>query len=432
MMDIPFHIFYTLLGNLYCIVAFYYFQKIYPIRTKKVLYYSYLFFANSLVVYLTSTLIYPIQMLVVFLFTFLSNLIFFKSNIQKKIFASCIVIFILLSSQGITNSLYCIMNNVTFTELFFNLTPGGNYVAIVNIILSTVFFFILIIVFPKEKIYQVMDCEHILNFLSIILFLYVIFMNLSSFIYYINSSSIVIPIYHLFLTSMFFISYIILFFYYVDLDSTSKLIKKAKRLETQLATQKTHYNKNMGYIGELRKIKHDYLDLLHSLEYAFIDYSKEELKNTIDSLLKKTKQIDEEYIQFSNNPLIDSIILDASNICKQEHIDFHALIKITNDSNFNDDDLCFISATLLNIAISISSLPSKIPKQIYLYNKQQTNWSIIMCDIATSASTMEVEKKMQKSEFNQIIKVIHAHEGFVQSDNKEDCYQIKLCIPKEK
>lgn len=430
-MPIPFPVFYTLLGNLYCIVAFYYFQKIDPIRTNKIIYYGYLFIANSLIAYITSTLIYPLQMVVVFIFTFASMMMFFKSSIQRNLFASCMVVFILLSSQGITNSLYCILNNTSFHILFSDLTPDGNYVAIVNIVLSTVFLLVIIIVFPRKKLLQAMENKYILNFLSGILFLYVIFMTLASFIYYIESSNIVIPIYHLALTSMLFISYMILFFYYVSLDSTSKLKKKTERLETQLATQKNHYDQNMDYIKELRKIKHDYLDLLHSLEYAFIDYSKEELKNMIDELLTKTRQIDEEYVQFSNNPLVDSIILDASKIFKQQGIKFNALIRIAEDSLFDEDDICFTFATLLNVSIAISSLPSEVTKEIQLYNKIQTNWVIVTCEIFTSASPALIEEKMQKSEFNQIIKMVQALNGFVQTDNKENSYQIKLCMPKK-
>lgn len=426
-----FPILYTLLGNFYCITAFYYFQKINPIHTNKIIYYGYLFIANSLVAYFTSTLIYPLQMVVVFLFSFISTMIFFKTSIQKNLFASCLVIFVLLSSQGITNSMYCILNDLSFHELFSDIIPARNYVAVINIVLSTVFFIVIIIVFPKKKIHQALETPYIINFLSKTIVLYVTFMILSSFFYYVKDDTIIIPIYHLALTSILCLSFTILFFYYVSLDSTSKLMKKTERLETQLATQKNHYAKTMSYIKELRKIKHDYLDLLHSLEYAFIDYSKEELKAMIDELLAKTRAFDETYVQFSNDPLVDSIILDASKICKKQHIKFHALVRIAPDSAFDEDDICFTFATLLNIAIAISTLPTDIPKDINLFNKIQANWVIVMCEVATSASIAAIEDELQKSQFDQIIKLIQSFDGFVESDIKNNMYQIKLCFPKQ-
>ncbi|MDL2276762.1 GHKL domain-containing protein [Breznakia sp. OttesenSCG-928-G09] len=349
---------------------------------------------------------------------------------MQKLFSASIFAFVLLCSQGITNSIYALSSQFSFYEMFQTKINVHPHIPLVGIVFSIIVFLLSIWICPPKKITQTIENKYTMSVITSAVFIFFVFLDIMTLIYYIDYSILIIPGYHLALSIIFLFSYLALFFYLVNLDTVERIQSKNVILENQLVTQREYYKKNMEYITALRKIKHDYFNLLHSLEYAFIDYSKEELENMIEELLKKTKKIDEEFTQYSNHPLVDSIILDASSLCKTKGINLTSLVSIPDDLPFDEDDLCIVFATLLNTAISLAERTNVEDKTISLTSKIRPGWFMINCEIKTNEIQEAADNHLANSEFKLVREIVDNNSGFVETKKDTNLYKIQVCITK--
>jgi len=153
------------------------------------------------------------------------------------------------------------------------------------------------------------------------------------------------------LAVMFFVmwSFVILIFAIVNTHERTKQKYAADYARDIIATGREHYRKMNEQYDVLRIMRHDYkfhlntaLDMLRRGE---TEKSNEYLKGLQNQLQEN------ELLNFSDNPVINSLVADYAGKCKELNINFNVYIKIPADFLILNYEMCIVLGNLLENAV---------------------------------------------------------------------------------
>lgn len=427
-------LYYFVLAFFYLVLVLRKLEYFCPLKIKRFIFL--LFFIPSLGIYcyLASILILPLQGLLFFAFLVAILYFFYQGSLLKKIYLALSICFLTLISQGIFNSLYSLYNQVHFAQMFSSF-ESARYIRASGIFISIILTIIVFRFVNKKNVSAALNNINSLKTMTIPLLILVIGMNLATIVYYISEDFKVLPFYHLLTFFCISLIYGFIFIYCVNIKQIENKAFKNDILENQLSLQMEHYQKNAIYVNALKKIKHDYLDYLRSIEYLSKNYDRDQLLDYVQSKSEEISSLDLEYSQFSNNPLIDAILLDAKNTCNDKSIAFKALVSFPIDSTLRENEVCFVFTTTVNHTILVADCSNSERKYVNISSNIKGGWiSIIISCNYNSLSLENVElTSIQKNEHRFTEEIIEQHHGFIEiiKDKENDLYQIQLMLPNQ-
>lgn len=427
-------IYYFSLAFFYLVFVLRKLEYFYPLKTKRITFLVLFIPLLGAYCYLASILILPLQGLLFFTFLFAILYFFYQGSLSKKVYIALFICFLTLVSQGIFNSLYSLVNQVYFAEMFSSF-ENARYIRASGIFISIIITVIIFRLPNKDKVRIAFNNPSTLRALTIPLLTLVIGMNLSSIVYYISEDFVVLPFYHLISYICISLIYIFIFIYCINIKEIESKAFKNDILENQLSLQMEHYRKNANYVNALRRIKHDYLDYLRSIEYLSKNYDRDQLLDYVQSKSEEISSLDLEYSQFSNNPLIDAILLDAKNVCNDKSIEFNALVSFPFNSTLREDEVCFIFTSTINHAILVADCSHTERKYVDISSNIKENW--ISISVSCNYDSLSLENveltSIQKNEHRFTEEIINQYNGFLEimKDKEKDFYQIQIMLPNQ-
>lgn len=125
-------------------------------------------------------------------------------------------------------------------------------------------------------------------------------------------------------------------------------------LQKQLSRQLQHYNAYQKYTESFRAFKHDYKNMMASVNSLLVagEYGKaKRMLDTIHDTMHKQVLVHKSY---SNHMILDAILQDAANQCDEQSIRFSATLYIPAGLVIEDIDIVRIFANLMNNAVEAS------------------------------------------------------------------------------
>ena len=127
---------------------------------------------------------------------------------------------------------------------------------------------------------------------------------------------------------------------------------KLKALEYQNKANLKYYNDLQGNINSMKKIKHDFLNILQIIDSFYENALANETgksKELYDELVERIKSI--QFEKYCENNLVNAIIASKTAECADDHIKFDIMVAMGENTPINDFDLCRVLVNMLDNAI---------------------------------------------------------------------------------
>lgn len=149
-------------------------------------------------------------------------------------------------------------------------------------------------------------------------------------------------------------------------------------LEDQLKRQLRHYKSYQKFTDSLRIFKHDYKNILLSVrslaERREYDKLIELMEDTHDTLQKKF----DVHKQYSNNLILDAILQNAANTCRENNISFHAVVTLPDGIKISELDICRMFANIAdNTVEACMRMPKNVERFIRITSSKNDMWAIV-------------------------------------------------------
>ncbi|MCL2245184.1 MAG: ATP-binding protein [Treponema sp.] len=174
-------------------------------------------------------------------------------------------------------------------------------------------------------------------------------------------------------------SFIILCYAIINTNEKTKQKYEADFARGIIATGRGHYKKMNELYDALKVMRHDYKFHLNAalemLQRGETEKGSEYLSG-LQNLLK-----DNDLHNFSDNPVINSLVADYAGKCDELKIDFNVSIKIPPDFSLSNYEMCIVLGNLLENAVEAClklKPPSENERQIKLAIKPQGEQLAIM------------------------------------------------------
>lgn len=353
-----------------------------------------------------------------------TSLIFFNSPLNKKLF--------------ITTFIYAFQTIVTIVAVLlgflivniFRLTQKDFYFmnitfTIILLILMQIYFYLLT---QKQMLYILFENKLFKNIIWILLICIFLINGIIPFtdkaltINYIIANIFLI-------TSISFIAILtisIILIIYLNFNNHNMVCEK-KSLDVQLHTLIKEQNITLEKNKNKNKILHDIKNHNITLKYLI---ENNNIPEAIEYINTFNSKINNSYSnKITNNPIINSILLEKLDLCKKNNIQFDIDCKLPNNININSFDLVTIFSNLLDNALeeNIRLLPSYnkfISLKIYIQNE------LLFFKIINSSSTktninnlfFETKKEDKSSHgfgMKNIQEIVQKNNGIIKFSNED-------------
>ncbi|CCV64242.1 probable sensor protein, similar to CitA [Alteracholeplasma palmae J233] len=359
------------------IVLFIYFRKNFKVRKQ----HWYEFLLAGIIFTIYSALVYYIDFgfyTLILILTVHISVYYLAIGMRwiEAFFSGILMLFAFYSTRGIILSSYALINNTSIHEI----AISSNSLLISHIASITGFLLIFAIVkiIKTENLILLFSIKKQTIFLTFYVFIEVGYIYVVNQGKYIFDSNLWYSLTYLF-TSILSIA----LFGYIS-NNIIRLIKAIEteiytnRLEEQLDMQITHYKQYQSHVKELAKFKHDYYNIMQSLQHMIAADNKNEaisfIQESIGDDTFKSMPIIE---KTSNSFIVDSIIFDYSNKCKQNNIKFDSDLRFPNSINFTQLELMKIFSNILSNALDASVKSKEDKRFISITTKAVSNWLVI-------------------------------------------------------
>lgn len=351
---------FYILGNLQVVLALHIFcQKMFGINIIKKTGNSFgIMDISSVVRYMAIVLYVVIDCIVYFLFD--DAIIFFTTSIilyflftfaySLKIGLKNLIATLIFIAFGVCSELLASFSVSYAVSIFGGYGIDNEIVAVT--LLSRIIFFVLIVVVKQIIEYQSNECSNdnsflltlIIPILSVFIVLYLF--SLASF----NQQSIVnsdsIGAY-LSVTAIIIMN--VLSFYIFDRFHRINLIEKEDvRLKQTILVQQAHFDEEKTVRDSIRKMKHDYKNMLIALKTNIQNENPNEALVVINNELGNIEEIQ---LPSSNNLTIDSIMSYKASIAAEKNIKIISIYKIEEVIDIDSSDICILIGNALDNAI---------------------------------------------------------------------------------
>lgn len=127
-----------------------------------------------------------------------------------------------------------------------------------------------------------------------------------------------------------------------------KMQRENAYLEQLNEMQFKHYHDLDNYYNEIRAMRHDIVNHLHTMQILLEKGEHDECESYTNSLIS---QFGKHNINFCENKTIDAVLHDKANEAEKKGIDFSASVNVRSDISIKPIDLVCIFANLLDNAI---------------------------------------------------------------------------------
>ncbi len=418
----------TSLWTLYCLFAFYCMSKNFSQKLNTPLSIAIILIIYPLTLLFEFEFRYPIQMLISFMVIFCLIYVLIKVPLWIHLFYTSMYVLIFVFTQCVISSLNAITNGLSFYAIYYTNVGDNSLFFLSSPFISFLFYGFINQLLVKFNIFKMSHYKRLREILTTVLLVYGILMIASTAIYQVDNNDIFIPIYHLVLSLLLFASYIWIFLYQYNTISSLEKARSNRRLLHLVNTQKSHYQKSTDYIRSLRKVKHDYHWLLYELTENQDALSHHDL---ITRLQEQYQAIDDNYHQYANNLLVDSIISEVSQTCQQHDIDFRCTLHVPNDLTINEDEFCFLITTYVNMCIDKIMTTKEVKKHLYIHDTNNENWYLLNFTFTANDVTPS-EDLITRPDFMLAKELIEAHGGYIQADHNQQTQTLNanLVLPK--
>ena len=338
--------------------------------------------ASALYTYLTLSYI-PIPVIYIMAFGIILFLfrIFLNGSWLQHVFAAGNFIFHIVSIRGVTlailslatgKSLYVIAGSKIMSSLSLGLTFTASFIYLV-------FFFGRF--YPPENIAAVAQKPGYLKIMSCSQGVLNTLLILGSIVYYFKDINIWFSLYHLAAYILIFIVFYILFDFCVKNSSLQKFQTAYYLYEQQLEKQVDAYTTQEQYIQNMRKFRHDWINLRNTLVPMVETGSRDELLGFLGQIDTALCSLSGTYKEFSNNPLVQAILIHTQTLCQKHGIAFEAAAVFPPEIPLENLDLCRIFTNITNNAVEANCLLEEEAKRyIRITTSANQNWCSITCE----------------------------------------------------
>ena len=153
----------------------------------------------------------------------------------------------------------------------------------------------------------------------------------------------------------------------IEYESQTRLLKK------QIDMQVNQYRSYQEYTENFREFRHDYKKMLSTVNALLRQGKTESAINILDKISVDMSTKVDSHHQYSNNPIIDAIMQDFANQCKNESISFNCVLFWDSRVKADELDLVRIFTNLMTNALEASKTSTK-NKYINVESKINGNW----------------------------------------------------------
>lgn len=410
----------------------------YDCRKKTAAFWANFCFRLALVVLsyiLDSKLYYTITIVLGFPLTFLIVYLFIDKNICRCMTKFCIYEFIHSGISIITSFIFTHVFKTGITELtLFNDSMEISTYAIgflftaVNWLPSLYCYYRLKLFFRKKEIPQ-----KICGWLTVMLVIFIIieiYTNVYAFFSYENIYTG--PDFY------FKISLVILAGVLIKLAYDNYIKHKMRTENTYLEQlnemQFKHYHDLDSYYNEIREMRHDIVNHLHTMQILLEKGEHDECERYTHSLIS---QFGKRNINFCENKTIDAVLHDKAKEAEKRGIEFSASVNVGNDIGIRPIDIVCILANLLDNAIESADKCEN--KFIHIRAGEANERLVIKCENScngiikiNSDSTIKTSKKepLHHGFGTKIIKrTAESYGGCIFCEAAEDTFNYTVMIP---
>lgn len=221
--------------------------------------------------------------------------------------------------------------------------------------------------------------------------------------------------------------------------SKNRYIKtKLDILQQQMEFQIEHYKNYEKHIQETRRMWHDINNHFSIINILMIKKEYEKVEDYINSLNGVLSNFTLKTI--CNHKILDALLTSKLRDAEEKNINFDVSIKIPNETNFNNIDLCCIFGNLINNAIEACdnvennkyiSLKSAI-KQGHLIISIQNPYTHQLNYKNFKFSTTKSDKLNHGIGLNSIKKSVNNYNGNMEISTKNNIFDIRITMQEPK
>ena len=196
---------------------------------------------------------------------------------------------------------------------------------------------------------------------------------LGSIVYYCEDINIWFSLYHLAAYIMIFIIFYILFDFCVKNSSLHEFQTAYCLYEQQLEKQVDAYTTQEQYIQNMRKFRHDWINHRNTLVPMVETGSRDELLGFLGQIDTALCGLSGTYKEFSNNPLVQAILIHTQTLCLKHGIAFEAAAVFPPEIPLENLDLCRIFTNITNNAVEANCLLEEAKRYIRITTSANQN-----------------------------------------------------------
>lgn len=211
----------------------------------------------------------------------------------------------------------------------------------------------ILLVFRKlvtvERLKMLLRCRSQARLVCTSMCLLLAYLLLETYIYYYNFPQIWTSLFHMLTSLVAQASLYVVLWYSIDISSYIEYELKTRQVEKQLQRQVVHYQQYTKYISSLRAFKHDYKRMAETARHL-VDIGSQEKALRLLSQMNEEMERSLRYVQYSNHVVVDAILQECANRCKEKDFSFSAVVNLPESLGLSDLELCRIFGNLVDNA----------------------------------------------------------------------------------
>ncbi len=429
--------------SIYNITCLFYFKRHFPAKRKHWLFYAIAITINLTFCYIMGMINYHQIRVLIMMVSFMLELnLLFEMNFLRLLHGGGSYILVIYSSRGIIVSVFSIIlkksiNEILSQDFYYNLIGSISALIAIGFI-----WMVRKMIVPDEKLVPLFPHTNqlqIIVFYQSAIIIYILLLSNGLF-YDINALWFSI----LYLVSFLIIMALLIFVWNASMKVSALLEYElhTKRLQEQLDRQVRHYKSYKKFTESFRTFKHDYKSMMSTVNCLIKNNENDKalsLLSEIEDTMQKKVQIHKNY---SNNVLLDAILMDAADTCEEYHIKFSAMLHLPDNLMLSDLDIVRISTNMLDNAVeACTKVSNKLERFIEVKGSSDSDWSFI--EIVNSFSgeiryqnnelvTTKKDKNHHGFGIKNIKNIVESSGGIVLIDVNQEkrIFTLRLLIPR--
>lgn len=200
-----------------------------------------------------------------------------------------------------------------------------------------------------ERLKLLLRCRTQTRLVSTSMCLLLAYLLLETYVYYYNFPLTWTSLFHMITSLVAQASFYVVLWYSVDISSYIEYELKTRQVEKQLQRQVVHYQQYTHYVSSLRAFKHDYKRMAETARHL-VDIGAQKKALRLLSQMNEEMEHSLKHIQYSNHVVVDAILQECANQCKETGISFSAIVNLPDSLGLSDLELCRIFGNLIDNA----------------------------------------------------------------------------------